>query len=229
LRRAPVLRQAALASRAWAGPAARAWAALSWLGRARPLDRLGRARPLDRLGRALARRQILAAGPQRLAGSLARSGKEAERSTSSIAGRLDRPKLRKEPRPDAARHRSDRWITWPLLQAGCDPGIKEGSRRRDFLMTDEFVQPPCVCCLSSSPSLTSLLPIFFHLARVGEALPANTLHHKHHAVVLLIPSTTPPHLAGPRRWSRHCAVRVQRSEAPPIVALGSDRIARRRR
>jgi hypothetical protein len=53
--------------------------------------------------------------------------------------------------------------------------------------------------------------------------------HKHHAVVLLIPSTTPPHLAGPRRRSRRYAVRVHRSEAPPVVALGSDQIARRRR
>jgi hypothetical protein len=93
----------------------------------------------------------------------------------------------------------------------------------------KFVQPSRVCCLSSSPSLTSLLPIFFHLARIGEDLPAYTLHHKHHAVVLLIPSTTPPYLAGPRRRSRRCTVGVQRSEALPVVALGSDRIVRRRR
>jgi hypothetical protein len=70
---------------------------------------------------------------------------------------------------------------------------------------------------------------FFHLARVDEALPADTLHHKHHAVVLLISSTAPPHLAGLRRRRRPCAVRVQRSEASSIVALGSDRIVRRRR
>jgi hypothetical protein len=69
---------------------------------------------------------------------------------------------------------------------------------------------------------------FFYLACVGEALSADTLHHKHHAIVLLISSTTPPRLAGQRR-SRRCAVRVHRSEAPPFVALGSDRIARRRR
>jgi hypothetical protein len=41
----------------------------------------------------------------------------------------------------------------------------------------------------------TLLPSFFHLAHVGEALPADTLNHKHHIVVLLISSTTPPHLA----------------------------------
>jgi hypothetical protein len=35
----------------------------------------------------------------------------------------------------------------------------------------------------------ALLPSFFHLARVGEALPADTLNHKHHVVVLLISST----------------------------------------
>jgi hypothetical protein len=71
--------------------------------------------------------------------------------------------------------------------------------------------------------------LFFHLACVGEALSADTLHHKHHAVVLLIPSTTPLHLAGPRRRSRRCVGCVQCSEAPPGVALGSDRITRRRR
>jgi hypothetical protein len=86
-------------------------------------------------------------------------------------------------------------------------------------------QPPC-CCLSCSlfsPSLTRWFCLFFfHLARIGEALPVDTLHHKHHAFVLLIPSTTPPYLAGPRRRRRCCAVRVQRSDAPPVVALGSD-------
>jgi hypothetical protein len=75
----------------------------------------------------------------------------------------------------------------------------------------------------SYPSLTRSLPIFFHLTRVGEALLADTLHHKHYAIVLLISSTTPPHLAGPRRRRSRCAVHVQRSEAPPVVALGSDR------
>jgi hypothetical protein len=67
-----------------------------------------------------------------------------------------------------------------------------------------------------------------HLTRVGEVLSTDTLHHKHHAIVLLIPFTTPPHLAGPRRRIRRCVVRVQCSEAP-VVALGLDRIARRRR
>jgi hypothetical protein len=96
----------------------------------------------------------------------------------------------------------------------------------------DFDRPPGRRMLSQvasfCPSLTSLLPFFFHLARVGEALLADTLHHKHHAVVLLIPSITPPRLAGPRRRSHCCTVRVQRSEAPPVVALGLDQIARRR-
>jgi hypothetical protein len=77
--------------------------------------------------------------------------------------------------------------------------------------------------------LTSFfLPILFHLMCVGEALSIYTLHHKHHIVVLLIPSTTPPRLAGPRRRSRRCAIRVQRSEAPPVMALRSNLITRRR-
>jgi hypothetical protein len=54
-------------------------------------------------------------------------------------------------------------------------------------------------------------------------------HHRHHTIVLPIPSTTPPYLAGPRRQIHYCAVRVHCSEAPPVVALGSDQIARRRR
>jgi hypothetical protein len=94
-----------------------------------------------------------------------------------------------------------------------------------FFSRHSAVSPVALSC----PSLTRFLPFFFHLVRVGEALPAYTLHHKHHAVMLLILSTTPPHLAGPRRRSRRCAVHVQLSEAPPVVALGLDRIARRRR
>jgi hypothetical protein len=63
--------------------------------------------------------------------------------------------------------------------------------------------------------------------QTGEALSAHTLHHRHHAVVLSIPSTTPPYLAGPGRQSRWCAVRVHLSEASPLAVL--DRITRRRR
>jgi hypothetical protein len=61
--------------------------------------------------------------------------------------------------------------------------------------------------------------------QIGEALSVHTLHHRHHVVVLSIPSTTPPYLAGPERRSRWCAVRVHLSEAPPLAAL--DRIGSR--
>jgi hypothetical protein len=107
-------------------------------------------------------------------------------------------------------------------------------RTRGAARVCDFDRPPGRHMLSPVaplyPSLTSYFAyFFFHLACVGEALPVDTLHHKHHAVVLLIPSTAPPHLAGPRRRRRRCALCVQRSEAPLIVAHGSDRIARRRR
>jgi hypothetical protein len=55
------------------------------------------------------------------------------------------------------------------------------------------------------------------------------LHHKYHAVVLLIQSISPPYLLDQGGRRRRCVVCVHRSEAPPVVALGSDRIARRRR
>jgi hypothetical protein len=55
--------------------------------------------------------------------------------------------------------------------------------------------------------------------QTGEALSAHTLHHRHHAIVLLIPSTTPPYLAGPGRRSRWCAVRVHLSKASPLATL----------
>jgi hypothetical protein len=55
--------------------------------------------------------------------------------------------------------------------------------------------------------------------QTGEVLSVITLHHRHHAVVLSIPSTTPPYLAGPGRWSRWCAARVHLSEASPLAAL----------
>jgi hypothetical protein len=70
------------------------------------------------------------------------------------------------------------------------------------------------CCpLSEASFLRS-----FFTTQTGEALSAKTFHHRHHAVVLSIPSTTPPCLAGPGRRSRWCAVRVQLSEAPPLAA-----------
>jgi hypothetical protein len=58
-----------------------------------------------------------------------------------------------------------------------------------------------------------------------EALSAHTLHHRHHAVVLSIPSTTPPYLARRGRRSHWCAVRMHLSEASPLKAL--DRIGSR--
>jgi hypothetical protein len=63
---------------------------------------------------------------------------------------------------------------------------------------------------------------FSSTTQTGEALSAHTLHHRHHAIVLSIPSTTPPYLIGPGRRSRWCAVRVHLSEASPLAAL--DRI-----
>jgi hypothetical protein len=100
---------------------------------------------------------------------------------------------------------------------------------RTWLMILISLQPVVSCVVFSSSSLIRSWP---HLlpprACVGKVLPAYTLYHKHHAVVLLIPSTTPPHLARPRRRSHRCDVCVHRLEAPPIVALGLDRIMRRR-
>jgi hypothetical protein len=73
-------------------------------------------------------------------------------------------------------------------------------------------------------------PPLLSLATARRRSPvAKILHHKHHTIVLLIQSISPPYWlnqGGRRCW---CAVRVHRSEAPPVVALGSDRITRRRR
>jgi hypothetical protein len=66
---------------------------------------------------------------------------------------------------------------------------------------------------------------FSSTTQTGEALSAHTLHHRHHAIVLSIPSTTPPYLAGPGRRSHWCAVRVHLSEASSLAAL--DRIGSR--
>jgi hypothetical protein len=51
---------------------------------------------------------------------------------------------------------------------------------------------------------------------------AETLHHKHHAVVLQIQSISTPYLLDQGRRRRRCAVRVHFSEASPLAAL--DRI-----
>jgi hypothetical protein len=47
---------------------------------------------------------------------------------------------------------------------------------------------------------------------------AETIHHKHHAVVLQIQSISPPYLLDQERRRRHCIVRVHLSEAPPLAA-----------
>jgi hypothetical protein len=83
-------------------------------------------------------------------------------------------------------------------------------------------------CSPQTLAAGSLPPLLHPPQQLGEALQ-KFLHHRHHTVVLPIPSTTSPYLAGPRRKIRCCAVHVQRSEASRVVALGSDRIARRRR
>jgi hypothetical protein len=72
-------------------------------------------------------------------------------------------------------------------------------------------------------------PPLLSLATARRRSPAaEILHHKHHAIVLLIKSITPSYLMNQGGRRRRCAIRVHRSEAPPVVALGSDRIARRR-
>jgi hypothetical protein len=51
---------------------------------------------------------------------------------------------------------------------------------------------------------------------------AEILHHKYHAVVLLIQSISPPYLLDQEGRRRQCAVCVHLSEASPLAAL--DRI-----
>jgi hypothetical protein len=54
---------------------------------------------------------------------------------------------------------------------------------------------------------------------------AEILHHKNHAIVLLIQSISPPYLLDQGRRRHRCTVRVQLSEASPLAAL--DRIGSR--
>jgi hypothetical protein len=75
---------------------------------------------------------------------------------------------------------------------------------------------------ASRPNLRGAAARFLHsfsTTQTGEALSAHTLHHRHHTVVLSIPSTTPLYLAGPGRRSRWCDVRVHLLEASPLAAL----------
>jgi hypothetical protein len=61
------------------------------------------------------------------------------------------------------------------------------------------------------------------LATARRRSPAvETLHHKHHAVVLQIQYISPPYLLEQGRRRHHCSVRVHLLEAPPLGAL--DRI-----
>jgi hypothetical protein len=48
---------------------------------------------------------------------------------------------------------------------------------------------------------------------------AKILHHKHHAVVLLIQSISPPYLLDQGRRRHRCTVRVHLSEALPLAVL----------
>jgi hypothetical protein len=76
---------------------------------------------------------------------------------------------------------------------------------------------------------TAALHFSLSLATARRRSPAaETLHHKHYAVVLLIQSISPSYLLDQGGRIRRYAVRVHRSEAQPVVVLGSDRIARRR-
>jgi hypothetical protein len=56
-----------------------------------------------------------------------------------------------------------------------------------------------LCQPNFARSRCSVFEAFFFRSssttQTGEALSANTLHHRHHAVMLPIPSTTPPYLA----------------------------------
>jgi hypothetical protein len=70
---------------------------------------------------------------------------------------------------------------------------------------------------------SQLLPSNLSLATARRRSPAaETLHHKHHAIVLQIQSISPPYLLDQGRGRRHCTVRVHLSEVPPLAAL--DRI-----
>jgi hypothetical protein len=89
--------------------------------------------------------------------------------------------------------------------------LYKGVRRCQFFVRQKFARSRCL--VSEASFLRSSFT-----TQTGEVLSVHTLHHRHHTVVLSIPSTTPPYLAGPGRRSRWCAVRVHLSEAPPLAA-----------
>jgi hypothetical protein len=73
---------------------------------------------------------------------------------------------------------------------------------------------------------TALQSLSLSLATARRRSPgAETLHHKHHTVVLQIQSISPPYLLDQGRRRHRCTVRVHLSETPPLAAL--DRIGSR--
>jgi hypothetical protein len=81
--------------------------------------------------------------------------------------------------------------------------------------------------LSPNPSRRpNCCPPLPSLATARRRSPAaEILHHKHHAVVLLIQSISPPYLLDQGRRRHRCTVCVHLSEASPLAAL--DRIGSR--
>jgi hypothetical protein len=69
------------------------------------------------------------------------------------------------------------------------------------------------------------LPLLFLETARRRSPDAETLHHKHHAVVLLIQPISPPYLLDQGRRRHCCAVHVHLSEASLLAAL--DRIGSR--
>jgi hypothetical protein len=82
-------------------------------------------------------------------------------------------------------------------------------------------------CSSPKPRCRpNCCPPHLSLATACRRSPAvEILHHKHHAVMLLIQSISPPYLLDQGRRRHRCIVRVHLSEASPLAAL--DRIGSR--
>jgi hypothetical protein len=77
-----------------------------------------------------------------------------------------------------------------------------------------------VASLHSNPSRhPTAAPPPLSLATVRRRSPvAETLHHKHHAVMLQIQSISPPYLLDQGRRRRRYTIHVYLSEAPPLAA-----------
>jgi hypothetical protein len=82
-------------------------------------------------------------------------------------------------------------------------------------------------CSSPNPSRRpNYCPPLLSLATAHRRSPAaEILHHKHHAIVLLIQSISPPYLLDQGRRRHRCTVRVHLLEASPLAVL--DRIGSR--